>query len=100
MPKNKYVFYCCNNEDDTKVTKEKKIDWILEAWYDSKVLTKELVYNSFRYTGIGNREEDSKFKGRSKMKTEKPIIIDDIEKEESNYVKQDIVIEDEDEYFK
>ena len=100
--KNKYVLYCCNNEDNTKVTKEKMIDWIVEAWGDSKVITKELVYNSFRCTGIGNslnREEDSKFKAWSKMKTEKPIIIDDIEKEESNNVKRDIGVEDEDEYF-
>ena len=33
------------------------------------------------------------------MKTEKPIITDDIEKEESNNVKRDIDVEDEDKYF-
>ena len=85
-----------------KVTKEKMIEWIVEAWDDSKVITKELVYNSFRCTGIGNnlnREEDSKFTAWSKMKTEKPIIIDDIEKEESNNIKQDNFLEDEDEFF-
>ena len=100
--KNKYVLFCCNNEDDEKVTKEKMIEWIVEAWDDSKVITKELVYNSFRCTGIGNnlnREEDSKFTAWSKMKTENPIIIDDIEKEESNNIKQDNFLEDEDEFF-
>ena len=53
------------------------IDWIVEVWDDSKVITKELVYNSFRCTGIGNslnREEDSKFTAWRKMKTEMPII--------------------------
>ena len=78
------------------------IDWIVEAWYYSKVITKEFVYNSFRCTAIGNslnRKEDSKFNTLSKMKTEMPIIIDDIEKEGSNNIKPDIDVEDEDEYL-
>ena len=34
------------------------------------------------------------------MKAEKPIIIEDFEKEDSNNVKGDIDVKDEDEYFK
>ena len=48
------------------------IDWIVEAWDDNKIITKEWVYNGFRCTGIGkslNREEDSKFTAWSKMIT-------------------------------
>ena len=61
------------------------IDWIVETLDDSKLIKNEIFYNSFRCTGIGNslnREENSKFTAWSKMKTEKPIIIDDIEKGE------------------
>ena len=40
------MLYCCNNEDNTKVTKETMIDWIVETWDDSKLITKEIVYKS------------------------------------------------------
>ena len=48
------------------------IEWVVDASDDSKRITKELVYNSFRCTGIGNlnRDEDSKFTAWSKIKTE------------------------------
>ena len=79
------------------------IDWIVETWDDSKVITNEIIFKGFIYTGIGNslnREEVSKFKVWNKMKAEKPIIIEDFEKEDSNNVKGDIDVKDEDEYFK
>ena len=96
------MLFCCNNENNTKVTKEKMIDWIVETWDDSKVITNEIIFKGFIYTGIGNslnREEVSKFTAWNKMKAEKPIIIEDIEKEDSNNVKGYIDVEDEDEYF-
>ena len=34
-----------------KLQKKKRIEWIVEAWDDIKVITKEIVYNSFRYKG-------------------------------------------------
>ena len=40
------MLYCCNNEDNTKVTKEKMINWIVETWDDSKVITNEIIFNS------------------------------------------------------
>jgi hypothetical protein len=46
------MLYCCNNEDNTKVTKEKMIDWIVETWDDSKVITNEIIFKRFIYTGI------------------------------------------------
>ena len=46
------MFNCCNNEDNTKVTKEKMIDWIVETWDDSKVITNEIIFKRFIYTGI------------------------------------------------
>ena len=66
-------------------------------------ITNEIIFKGFIYTGIGNslnREEVSKFKVWNKMKAEKPIIIEDFEKEDSNNVKGDIDVKDEDEYFK
>ena len=45
-------YICCNNENNTKVSKEKTIDWIVEALDDSKVITKELVYNNLDPLGL------------------------------------------------
>jgi len=41
------------------------IDFIVSVWFDNEIITKEIVYNSFRTTGISNklnRSEDGLFK--------------------------------------
>ncbi len=51
------------------------IDFIVSVWFDNEIITKEIVYNSFRTTGISNklnRSEDGLFKVWSKIKEEIP----------------------------
>lgn len=53
------------------------IEQIVECWEDNNIITKELIYNSFRCTGIANslnREEDGKFTDWKKMEQDKPFI--------------------------
>ena len=48
------------------------------------IITSEMIYNSFRYTGITNslnRSEDHLFNSWSRMKEEKPLIEKDLEKD-------------------
>ena len=100
--KSKYILYCYNNNND-KVTKEKMIEWIIESWEDNNIINKELIYNSFRCTGIANslnREEDDKFTAWKKMQQEKPFIEDDFNQNEAiNPEQKDNGDEDEELFF-
>ena len=67
--KYKYIINWYNNEDNYKVSKEIKIDWIVDTLEDRQKIKKEMIYNSFLWIGIGNnlnREKDSKFTAWSK----------------------------------
>ena len=58
------------------------IQCICDIWYDEKIISKEMVYKSFRETGIGNkldRTEDPLFGVWAKMKNEIPLIETDLE---------------------
>ena len=58
------------------------IDFIVSIWYDNEIITKELVYNSFRTTGIANkldRSDDGLYKAWSQIKEEIPIIDNNLE---------------------
>ena len=58
------------------------IQFICDTWYDDNLITKELVYKSFRVTGISNkldRSEDDLFSAWKKMEEEAPLIEDDLE---------------------
>ena len=53
------------------------IQYICDIWYDEKIISREMVYKSFRETGIGNkldRTEDSLFGAWAKMKNEIPLL--------------------------
>lgn len=58
------------------------IDLIINTWYDNNIITKDIIYKSFRVTGIANNldhSEDSLFGAWTKMKEEKPLIDNDLE---------------------
>ena len=34
------------------------MDWIVSVWNDDKLITKEMIINSFKYTGISNNLDE------------------------------------------
>ena len=62
---------------------------ICETWYSNSIIIKEMIYKSFRVTGLVNKldhSEDNLFTFWKNMQTEVPLIDDDLEKD-YNYVK-------------
>ena len=58
------------------------IQFICDTWYDDHIITKEIIYKSFRVTVIGNKldhSEDGLFPAWKKMEEEVPFIEDDLE---------------------
>ena len=55
------------------------IDWICKIWQNEKIITQEMIYKSFRCTGIANnlnRSEDYFFTAWKHMQEEVPLIED------------------------
>ena len=55
---------------------------IIKIWWNPNLITKEMIYNSFRYTGIANAlnwKEDNLFNAWKKMEEGNPLIENDIE---------------------
>ena len=81
----KYISFCINNgAENIKVSRTKMIAFICDTWYDNNVITKDMVYKSFRVTGIANildHTEDNLFKAWSQMEKEQPFIDNDLEEE-------------------
>jgi hypothetical protein len=49
----KYIEYCSIAQDiKSKITREKMIQFISEVWYDSAIITKEMIIKSFQCSGI------------------------------------------------
>ena len=62
--------------------RNKILDMICKTWWDPNIITKEMIYKSFRITGITNSlngQEDYLFTALGKMQAENPIIENDIE---------------------
>ena len=58
--KEKYIRYCISkNTTISKVNKEDIVNWICEVWYDEKLITKSIIYNSFKYSGLSNKIDGS-----------------------------------------
>ena len=80
--KEKYIQYCISNgNENIKVSRTNIIDWICSVWNNDEIISRELIYNSFRCTGIGNNlngSEDHMFTAWKHMQEEKPLIDDDI----------------------
>ena len=98
--KEKYVDFCLNNASEdaqSKMSRTKMIQCICDIWYDEKIISKEMVYKSFRVTGIGNkldRSEDPLFGAWAKMKNEIPLIETDLE-DDYPFNKNDEILDDE-----
>ena len=57
------------------------ISFIFDTWYDSNIIIKEIIYKSFRVTGISNKldhSEDNLFKSWSEMENEQLFINNDL----------------------
>ena len=55
---------------------------ITKIWLVPNLITKEMIYNSFRYMGIANtlnRKEDNLFNASKKMEEGNPLIENDIQ---------------------
>ena len=78
-----YISHCINNgENNIKISRSKMIDFICTIWYDMNKITKDMIYNSFRATGIANKinhSEDHLFSAWKKMESENPLLEDDLE---------------------
>ena len=52
-----YIIYGKNLH---KIKREKIIDWILQIWkYEDEIISKEMIYYSFKYCGIFNSLDGS-----------------------------------------
>ena len=64
------------------VDRNKILDIVYKTWWDQNIITKEMIYKSFRITGIANSlngQEDYLFTAWGKIQAENPIIENDIE---------------------
>ena len=81
--KEKYInFFFEKGDDNQKISRSKIIEFICSVWYDNNIITRDIIYNSFRCTVIANKIngiEDSLFSAWNKMKDEKPLIAYDFE---------------------
>ena len=53
--RNKYINFIINNNHDInniKVGRIEVINWINEVWYDYNIITKNMIFKSFKETGI------------------------------------------------
>ena len=58
------------------------IEYICDAWYDSHIITQDIIYKSFHVNGIANRLDKSKdylFTSWARMKDDNPLIENDLE---------------------
>ena len=51
--KNKYVCYWIS-KNNIKGSKSAITEWIDELWYSDSGITNEMIFNSFKYSGISN----------------------------------------------
>ena len=75
------------------------IDFIVKVWYNDAIISKEMIYKSFRAIGIANKldhSENSLFQACSKIKEEKLLIEDELGDSYENANLDEIPDEDED----
>lgn len=92
--------YCDNcikyGRNLNKIKREKVIDWILQIWkYEDKIISKEMIYYSFKYCGLSNSLDGSEkelIKVYDKIK-EEVIQKDETSSEED--IEEEVEIEEE-----
>ena len=53
-----------NGVENLKLSRNKMIEFVCDVWYNNDIISKELIYKSFRVTGIANNlnhSEDNLF---------------------------------------
>ena len=79
----KYISYCIQNGNtDLKISRGKMIVYIWYILHDDKIITKEIMYKSFRSIGIANKfdkSEDYLFTSWSRTKEDNPLIENQLE---------------------
>lgn len=80
-----YINYCISNGNNNfKLSRTMMIKIICETWYNDNIISEDMIYKSFRSTGLGNKldhSEDNLFTSWKNMQTEVPLIDDDLEKD-------------------
>jgi len=100
--KEKYVEFCLSNINESgyfKISRTKMIQYICEVWYDEHLISKDMIYKSFRETGLGNkldRTEDNLFESWPRMKNEIPLIEADLEEDAPIQLNNEVSDEGED----
>ena len=72
--KEKYVSLCIENVvENIKMTRTKMLSIICDTWHDNTIITKQIIYKSFRVTGLDNKidhSEDMLFNSWREMQNE------------------------------
>jgi len=82
--KEKYIRYFIDkNALFSKVQKEDIINWVGQTWYDLNIITKSLIFKSFKVFGLSNKTDGSEDKliKISKFLNNKVNEIDDLDEE-------------------
>ena len=91
--KEKYIKYCIdNNVLFSKVQKDDIINWVGQTWYDDNIITKDIIFKSFKVCGLSNKtngSEDNLIKISEFLKN-KVNEIDDQEEEKKDDTKNNI----------
>ena len=79
----KYINFCIDfGANNIKINHSNMIKFICDTWNSDIVISKEIIWKSFKVTGLTNKfdhSEDSLFKAWSNMEKEVPLIEDDLE---------------------
>ena len=76
-----------NIQQNKEVTEKEPIDWLYNKWYDESLISKEIIYNSFKYCGISNSLdgcEDDIFNWPTDKEFESDLIVKDLNELEEN----------------
>ena len=91
--KEKYIKYCIdNNVLFSKFQKNDIINWVGQTWYDDNIITKDIIFKSFKVCGLSNKtngSEDNLIKISEFLKN-KVNEIDDQEEEYKDDTKNNI----------
>ena len=74
--RNKYVSYCIEN-NNLKVAKSTIIELVDEIWYSDSIIANEMIFNSFKFSGISSSldgSEDDQFRGYEHLEKGNKIV--------------------------
>ena len=74
--RNKCVSYCIKN-NNLKVAKSTIIEWVEEIWYSDSIITNEMIFYSFKFSGISSSldgSEDDEFRGYEHLEKDNEFV--------------------------